>query len=135
MQWSEILRVDQLKQYKKERILGKDKNPEGENNTSDILQIVDKLKDQLDQFEKMRVGIKDSIESAAKMIPNLEEEKEQLREDLREKQGKIGQIENLIPKLEKEKQKLQEDMEQKQEQISQIDEQLRLIQRARNYEV
>ena len=76
-----------------------------------------------------------SFRAAAKMIPSLEEEKGQLQEDLREKQEKIGQIENLIPKLEKEKEKLREDMKQKQNQISRIDEQLRLIKRARNYEV
>ncbi len=135
MQWSEILLVSHLEQRKKERTLGKDKDSDSENNMSDILQIVDKLKGQLDQFEKMRVGIKESIESAAKMIPSLEEEKEQLREDVREKREKIEQIDNLIPKLEKEKEKLQEDMEQKREQIAQIDDQLRLIQRAKDSEI
>ena len=133
--WSEILRVGHLRQNKKEITLGKDKDSDRENSTSDILQVVDKLKDQLDQFEKMRVGIKDSIESAAKMIPSLEEEKEQLREDVREKREKIEQIDSLMPKLEKEKEKLHEDMEQKRGQIAQIDDQLKLIQRAKGSEI
>ena len=118
-----------------ERILGEDKNPEEENDMSDMLQTFDKLKDQLDQFEKMRVGIKESIESAERMIPSLEQEKEQLREDVHEKQEKIRSIETLMPKLEKERAKLKEDKGQKQDRISQIDEQLKLYQRARKYEV
>ena len=69
--------------------MGKDKDSDAENGRSDVFQIVDKLKDQLDQFERMRVGIKESIESAAKMIPSLEEEKEKLRETVREKREKI----------------------------------------------
>ena len=67
--------------------------------------------------------------------PSLEEEKERIREDVHEKQEKIGQIEKLMPKLEKERKKLQEDIGRKQDQISQIDEQLRLIQQARNHEM
>ena len=114
--------------------MGKDKNSDGESNMSDILQVVDQLKDQLDQFEKMRVGIKESIESTAKMIPSLEQEKERLREDVHEKQEKIRSIETLMPKLEKEMAKLKEDKGKKQSQISQIDEQLALYQRARKYE-
>ena len=98
-------------------------------------QTFDKLKDQLSQFEKMRVGIKVSIESAAKMIPSLEQETEQLREDVHEKQEKIRSIETLVLKLENEMAKLKEDKGQKQDRISQIDEQLRLFQRARKYEV
>lgn len=100
-----------------------------------VPEVVKRLKDQLDEFEKLREGIRASIESAAKLVPSLEREKKVLEEDVHVKGEKIAQVKNLILRLEKEKEKLQEDMQQKQEQISKINDQIKMISLAKNYNV
>jgi len=106
-----------------------------ENRALSAFEVLEQLKGQLDEFEKMRKGMQAKIASAAKLGPSLEKEKGRLKDDIQQKQEKIAQINKLIPQLEKEKKKLQEDVEQKQEQISKIDEQVKLILWARKYEM
>ena len=114
--------------------MGEDKSPEQNNGIPGVPEVVKRLKDQLDEFEKLREGIRASIESATRLVPNLEREKKMLEEDVHEKGEKIAQVKTLILRLEKEKEKLQEDVDQKQEQISKIDDQIKMISLAKSYD-
>lgn len=94
---------------------------------SDALTMLDRLKSQLDEFEKLRETIDASMRSAGRLVPDLKKEKERLEEGMSGKRGKIREIEETILKLEKKKEELEEDLERTQEQISQIDDQMKFI--------
>jgi len=114
--------------------LGEDKSSE-QNSIPGVPEVVKKLKDQLGEFEKLREGLRASVESATRLVPDLEREKKMLEEDVHEKGEKIAQVKNLILRLEREKEKLQEDMEQKQDQISKITDQIKMISLAKSYNI
>ena len=98
---------------------------------SDILEMIEKLKGQLDEFEKLKERIEASVESAGKLMPSLEEEKRRLEEDMRGKRQKIEEMDKMIVKLEDKKTELDKDIKRSKEQVSQIDDQLEFISRAK----
>jgi len=95
----------------------------------DVLAIIEKLGDQLDQFGKLKETIDSTKESVGRLIPIMKEEKKLLKEKTIKKREKIEGLSAAILKLEKEKAKLDKDLHSEEQQISRIDDQMKLMSR------
>ena len=111
--------------------MGAEEDSEEKTGIPDILEMIEKLKGQLDEFERLKERIEASIESAGKLVPNLEEEKKRLEEDIRGKRGKTEEIAKMILKLESKKTELEEDIKGSEETLSQIRNQIDFISQAK----
>ena len=98
---------------------------------SDVVDMIEKLKNQLEEFERLKERVEANIESAGQLIPSLEEGKNRLEEDVTGKKRKIEEIGKMIVKLEDKKADLEEDTKRSQEQISQIKDQIEFISQAK----
>ena len=92
-----------------------------------VSDVVERLRDQLDELDELRGGIEDGIKSAVNLIPSLNEEKEHLQDNITANRERIGEIDKMIPKLEKQKVQLGEELQEKQEQISQIEDRIEFL--------
>ena len=88
---------------------------------------IEKLKGQLDQFERLRESIDATRKSASRLMPAMKEEKENLQEKMREKRERIEQIDETILKLEREKAGLHDELQSAEERISNMNNQIKLI--------
>ena len=104
-------------------------SPKEEEQILDVLGIIEKLGEQLDQFEKLKETIDSTKESASRLIPSMKEEKKLLKKKTRQKREKIEQIDQAILKLEKEKAGLSKGLQSEEHEISRIDAQMQLISR------
>ena len=95
----------------------------------DVLAIIEKLGDQLGQFEKLKETIDSTKESVSRLIPSMKAEKKLLKEKTRKKREKIEQIGAAILKLEKERAELDKDLQSEEQQISRIDDRMKLMSR------
>lgn len=107
--------------------LGMERGSDEKDRTAEVFWLVEKIKEQLGEFEELRESIRRDIGSMVRLIPGLEEQRKNLRITLEEESQKIVQIEDLIPRLESQKKKLQDEMRQKQDEISRIDDQLEFL--------
>ena len=96
-----------------------------------VSDMVERLKDQLDEFDELREGIEAEIKEAGRLIPSLNEEKEHLKGDITANRERIEEIDKMIPKLEEQKAELENDVQEKQEQISQIDRRIEFLSRTK----
>jgi len=79
------------------------------------LGLLEQLKAEIEEFEKIREAIKAQIESAVQLLPKLAERKGTLEKEVLENEEKIGEIDELVPKLENKKKDLLEEVQRKQE--------------------
>ncbi len=86
----------------------------------DISELFEKLKDQLDEFAKLKEEMEANVKSAARKVPALEEEKTQLQEEMRADREKIKRMQRSISRLES-------DLQRKEEKILEIDDQLEFL--------
>ena len=86
-------------------------------NETDTLTILEKLKADLNDFEKIREVLKAKVESTSRLVPKLNEKKELLGKAVHEQQEKVAEIDELVPKLERKRVDLQEEMQQKRAEI------------------
>jgi len=96
-----------IKLLKKEE-MKKDKQEEERLGEIDVLEILERLKDELKEFSRL--------------LPTLDEKRELLEKHVNKEREKIAEIESLIPKLQEKKRSLEEGIKLKQEEISKIDE-------------
>jgi chromosome segregation ATPase len=109
------------------RILDAQKGQRGEVfEETDVLGILDQLKNELKDFEKIREGIRTKVESTSKLVPKLNERKELLEKEINEHGEKISEIVDLIPKLEGKKANLLEDMQRKKEEIELLEKEIQV---------
>ena len=86
----------------------------------DISELFEKLKDQLDEFAKLKEEMEANVKSAVSTVPTLEEEKTQLQEEMRADREKIKRMQRSISRLES-------DLQRKEEKILEIDDQLEFL--------
>jgi chromosome segregation ATPase len=75
-----------------------------ESDNREIFNILNNLRDELVEFEKIKKVITTKIETTSALIPQLNEKRELLAKQINEKEKQIAEIEDLIPKLETKKQ-------------------------------
>jgi chromosome segregation ATPase len=99
------------------------------NRISGILKIVEELRRQLEDFERVKQETRATIESAINLIPRLEDEKARRQEDLGRTKEKIEQVNSSILNLKNLEQKIQIGVRQDHDQISRIDDQMKALSR------
>jgi chromosome segregation ATPase len=88
-----------------------------ESDNGDIFNILNNLRDELAEFEKIKKGITAKIETTSSLIPQLTEKMELLTKQINEKEKQIAEIEELVPKLDTKKQDLESYILSKKEEI------------------
>ncbi len=91
---------------------------------TDTLHAFRQLRNKLDEFERAREELRAHIESTAKLLPGLNEEKKHLGKSIHQKREKIVEITNLIPNLEKKKENMQKDIVRKQEKRDRLEKEI-----------
>jgi len=92
---------------------------------TDILGVLEQLRTELKEFERIREGIRTKVESTSKLVPQLNERKELLEKELQEHEQKIAEIADLIPKLEDRKENLRGDVQRKRHEIEILEKEIR----------
>lgn len=88
---------------------------------------LEKLKSQLEEFEKIREAVEASVESAGRLLPDLKKQKERLQADMDEGREKIRQIDDTMMKLENGKKELEDDLQRMEKQVLDLDEKIEFI--------
>jgi chromosome segregation ATPase len=104
-----------------ERILNAQKATGGVGSSKDrdILNMLDQLKDELKEFEKIKEGMREKVESTYELVPKLTEQQAALEKEIQEKEKQISEIGDLIPKLEDKKQNLESEISEILEEMEQ----------------
>jgi len=95
-----------------------------ESDNGDIFNILNNLRDELAEFEKIKKGITAKIETTSSLIPQLNEKMELLTKQINEKEKQIAEIEELIPKLNVKKQDLDSYILSKKEEIELLEKEI-----------
>jgi chromosome segregation ATPase len=113
---------------KEEQLESQKTNMEGENrippllrddnsNGNDIFNVLNNLKDELEEFEKIKKAITEKIGTISALIPKYNERREFLTKQINEKEKQIAEIDDLTPKLVEKKQNLNSNILQGKEEI------------------
>lgn len=91
----------------------------------EIFNILNNLRDELVEFEKIKKVITAKIETTSALIPQLNEKRELLAKQINEKEKQIAEIDGLIPKLEMKKQNLDNYIIRKKEDLELLEKEIK----------